>query len=76
MQVSGDPLAFFFLQPDAGIEEQLLLVLFDPLQLQLIADDLSLVKDDKNDEPDGKRQHADSAKKEHQRYAASGVSNF
>ena len=76
MEVSGDPLAFFLLQPDTGVEEQLLLVLFDPLQLQLIANDLPLVKDNKNDQPDGKRQHADSAKKEHQRYTASGVSNF
>jgi len=63
MQVSGDTLAFFLLKPDAGIEEQFLLVLLHPLQFQLVTDDLTLVKNDENNQPDSERQHTDSAKK-------------
>jgi hypothetical protein len=63
MEVGRDALAFFFLQADTGIQEQFLLVLFHPLQFHLVPDDLTLVKDDKNDKPDRKRQHPYSAKK-------------
>jgi len=68
MQIRGDPLPFLFLQPDRGIEEEFLLILLHLLELQLIPDNLPLVKDDKDDQPDGKCQHADSAKKQHQGY--------
>ena len=48
VEIGGDPLAFLFLQADAGVEEEFLLVLFHALEPQLIADDLSLVKDDED----------------------------
>ena len=49
VEVGGDALAFFFLKPDAGIEEKFLLVLFHPLEPQLVADDLTLVEDNEDD---------------------------
>ena len=76
VEVGGDPLAFFFLEPDAGVEEEFLLVLFHALEPQLVADDLSLVEDDEDDQPDSKRQHPDSAKEKHKGNGATGISDF
>ena len=76
MEVGGDSLAFFFLEPDAGVEKQLLLVLFHALQLQLVADNLALVKDDEDDKPYGKRQHPDSAKKKHGGDGTTGIGDL
>lgn len=63
MEIGGDPLAFFFLEPDAGVKEELLLVLFHALEPQLVADNPTLVEDYKDNQPDSKGQHPDSAKK-------------
>jgi len=62
VEVGGNTLTFFFLQADGGIQQQLLLILFHALEAQLVAYHLTLVKDDENDEPDGKGKHAYGAK--------------
>lgn len=62
VEVGGNTLAFFFLQADGGIQQQFLLVLFHALQAQLVAYHLALVKNNENDEPDGKCKHTDGAK--------------
>lgn len=63
MQIGGDPLALLLLQTDRGIQQQLLLILFHPLQSLLIADDLTLMENDENDQPYGQRQHPNGAEK-------------
>lgn len=76
MEIGGNTLPLFFLEPDRGVEQQFLLILLHALQPQLIADDLSLMKDDEDDKPDSQCQHTDSAKEQHQRHAATRVSDF
>jgi len=76
VQVCGDPLAFLFLEANAGVEEQFLLVLLHPLQTHLVANDFPLVKDNEDNEPDSKRQHSDSAKEKHGGDGASGTGNL
>jgi len=61
VQVGGDPGPFFFLQPDRGVEQEFLLLIFHFLQGHLVPDDFTLVKDDKNDQADGEHEHADRA---------------
>jgi hypothetical protein len=48
VEIRGDPLAFFFLEPDTGIEEEFLLVLLHTLEPELVADNPALVKDNKD----------------------------
>ena len=67
VQIGRNALALFFLQADGRIQEGLLLVLFQALQLLLVADYFALVEADEDDEPNGQREHADGAKKEHHR---------
>ena len=52
-EVGGDALTFFLLQADRGIEQHFLLVLLHFLQLQLITDHFTLMKNDENDKADG-----------------------
>jgi len=67
VQIGCDALSFLFLEPDGGIQQELLLVLFHALQPHLIPDDFSLMKNDKDDQPYGKRQHSYGAKEKHLR---------
>jgi hypothetical protein len=62
MEVGGNALAFFFLQADGGIQQEFLLILLHALEAQLVAYHLTLVKDNENDEPDGKCKHTNGAK--------------
>ena len=62
VEVGCDPLAFFFLEADRGIQEQFLLVMLHSLQLELVTDDFTLMKNNKNDQPDGQGQHTNGAK--------------
>ena len=62
VEVGGNTLAFFFLQADRGIQQQFLLILLHALEAQLVAYHLTLVKNNENDEPDGKCEHTNGAK--------------
>jgi len=76
VEIGCDPLAFFFLEPDAGVQEQLLLVLFHALEPQLVADNLALVEDNKDNQADRKGQHPDCAKEQHLGHSTVWVSDF
>src|SRR5688572_28742322 len=65
VEVGGKPLAFFFLQLDAGAEHHFLLVDFHLLQLLLEAEDFTLVKNDKKYKPNSKYKHAKCTHKEY-----------
>jgi len=65
MKVSRNALPFFFLPPDGGIEENLLLFLFQSLQLLLVLDDPLLVKHNEYHQPNGKYQHPQGAEEQH-----------
>jgi len=67
MKVGGDPLAFFFLEADRGIQQGFLLILLHALQLLLVADYLPLVEADEYDQADREGQHTDRAEEQHHR---------
>lgn len=61
MQVGGQALAFFFLQFDRSVEQDLLLLLFHLLQFILKADNASLMEYDKDHQADGQHKHPQGA---------------
>ena len=76
VEVGCNTLAFFFLEPDGGVQEKFLLVIFHFLQAHLVADDLALVEDDKDNEPDGEGKHTDGPEKQDKGYTAAGGRNL
>ena len=65
VQVGRQALAFFLLQTDRGVQQDLLLFLFHMLELRLVADHLALVENDKEDQTDSQYKHTQGTQKEY-----------
>lgn len=66
MQVGGQALAFFFLQFDGGIQQDLLLFLFHLVDLVLEFQNPALVQDDKDHQGYHQDNHTDGTQEEDQ----------
>ena len=58
MQVGCNPVPLFLLELDRSVQQDLLLIFFHLLQLHIKAGYFPLVKDDEENDPQGKADHA------------------